>query len=66
MIVSLKDGRSIRVPLAYFPKLQHAKASQRKKIIISGGGVGLHWDEINEDLSVSGLLLSYWDKFSPK
>jgi len=56
MWVELIDGRQIGVPLAYFPRLANAKLQQRKKYIISGGGAGLHWDELDEDISVSALL----------
>lgn len=54
--VSLKDGRTISVPLAWFPKLLHASESQRKNWKIAGGGYGIHWPEIDEDLSTEGLL----------
>ena len=55
--VELTDGRQIGVPLAYFPRLSNAKPAQRDRYIISGGGTGLHWEEIDEDLSVQGLLM---------
>lgn len=55
--VSLADGRELSVPLAKFPKLLHATKDQRAAYIISGGGVGLHWDALDEDISVKGLLL---------
>lgn len=54
--VSLKDGRTITVPLAWFPKLLHASEAQRKNWKIAGGGYGIHWPEIDEDLSTEGLL----------
>jgi hypothetical protein len=54
--VELTDGRQVGVPLAYFPRLVNASAPQREKYIISGGGTGLHWDELDEDISVPGLL----------
>lgn len=56
MWVHLKDGRQIGVPLAYFPRLLEASAGQRKKCVISGGGIGLHWDALDEDISVPALL----------
>jgi hypothetical protein len=62
MWVELIDGRILAVPLAYFPRLAQASSSQRKKYIISGGGKGLHWDEINEDISVAALLLGKVDR----
>lgn len=52
----LKDGRQISVPLVYFPKLLNAHPEERTKFEISGGGVGLHWDDLDEDISVPALL----------
>lgn len=54
--VVLADGRRIAVPLAWFPRLLHATPKERSKFEILGGGVGIHWPEIDEDLSVEGLL----------
>ncbi len=62
MWVELADGRKLAVPLAYFPRLLHATPNQRKKYEISGGGTGLHWDDIDEDISVEGLLMGIWDR----
>lgn len=52
--VELSDGRVIAVPLAWFPRLLHATPEQRAKVEISP--MGLHWDELDEDVSVNGLL----------
>lgn len=54
--VSLADGRTITVPLAWYPRLLHATAEQRENWQISGGGFGIHWPEIDEDLGSKGLL----------
>jgi hypothetical protein len=54
--VQLSDGREITVPLEWFPKLRDATAEQRAKWRLIGKGVGIHWEEIDEDLSVAGLL----------
>ena len=54
--VELMDSRQLGVPLAYFPRLQKASSEQRGHYEISGGGTGLHWDELDEDISVPGLL----------
>ena len=54
--VRLKDGRTISVPLAWYPKLYHATSDQRQAWKIAGGGYGVHWPEIDEDLSTEGLL----------
>jgi hypothetical protein len=60
--VELADGRKLGVPLAYFPRLMKATPEARSHYIISGGGTGLHWDEIDEDISVKGLLLGIRDR----
>lgn len=52
----LADGRVISVPLAWFPRLLHATAEQRNNWVLSGAGYGIHWPEIDEDLSAEGLL----------
>lgn len=54
--VDLMDGRSISVPLAWYPRLLHASSEQRKNWQISGGGFGIHWPDVDEDLSTEGLL----------
>ncbi len=56
--VRLADGRELRVPLTWFPKLQAATASARQQWQLVGNGVGIHWPEVDEDLSVAGLLAS--------
>jgi len=56
MHVSLTDGRLVSVPLLWFPLLHKATAEQRMKYEIGGGGTSLHWPELDEDLSVAGLL----------
>lgn len=62
MWVELADGRQLGVPLVYFPRLLNASPSDRKKYTISGGGKGLHWDNLDEDISVVGLLLGVGDR----
>ena len=54
--VDLNDGRTITVPLAWFPRLLHATPAQRENWKICGGGFGIHWPDIDEDLSTAGLL----------
>ncbi len=60
--VLLFDGRQVSVPLAFFPILLHASVEQRNAFDISGGGRGIHWDELDEDISVAGLLLGIGDQ----
>jgi len=66
MWVALADGRKLGVPLAYFPRLLEATPEQREAYEISGGGTGLHWDEIDEDICVEYLLLGITDRTQPK
>jgi hypothetical protein len=56
LCVDLSDGRSISVPLAWYPRLQHASPAERRRWRLIGKGVGLHWDDLDEDVSVEGLL----------
>ncbi|CAM8671985.1 MULTISPECIES: DUF2442 domain-containing protein [Sphingobium] len=56
LIVDLMDGRTISVPLAWYPRLAQAAPAQRKIWEVAGGGYGIHWPEIDEDLSTEGLL----------
>lgn len=56
MHVRLTDGRIISVPLVWFPLLKDATPEQRAHYQIGGGGTSLHWPEIDEDLSVAGLM----------
>jgi len=54
--VALMDGRMISVPLAWYPRLLEASAAQRGNWRIGGGGYGIHWPDVDEDLSTEGLL----------
>lgn len=54
--VDLVDGRTITVPLAWYPRLLAATPEQRANWKVSGGGYGIHWPDIDEDLSIEGLL----------
>ena len=62
MWVELADGRQLGVPLAYFPRLLKASPEQRQQYEMSGGGTGLHWEALDEDISVDGLLLGMGDR----
>jgi hypothetical protein len=57
----LSDGRQLSVPLVYFPRLLKATPKQRQHFDVSGDGIGIHWDELDEDISVEGLLLGIRD-----
>lgn len=54
--VALMDGRTITVPLAWYPRLANAAPEQRAHWEIAGAGYGIHWPDVDEDLSTEGLL----------
>jgi hypothetical protein len=54
--VDLSDGRTISVPLAWFPRLTYATPSEQNNWRLVGKGYGIHWEELDEDVSVEGLL----------
>jgi uncharacterized protein DUF2442 len=56
LIVRLSDGRTVSAPLAWFPRLLHGTAEQRKNWRLIGKGVGIHWPDLDEDISVRSLL----------
>jgi hypothetical protein len=56
LFVQLQDGREIGVPLLWFPRLRKATEDQLKEWRLIGNGVGIHWESIDEDISVSALL----------
>ncbi len=56
LIVVLADGRRLATPLAWFPRLLNATPEQRARFELLGGGAGIHWPEVDEDLSAEGLL----------
>ena len=56
LIVSLSDGREVSTPLEWFPRLRDATAKQRKNWRLIAKGIGIHWEEIDEDIAVSTLL----------
>ena len=60
MSLDLSDGRVISVPLAWFPRLMNATPEQRAQVEISAKG--LHWDALNEDIAVDGLLAGFGDQ----
>ena len=56
LAVDLSDGRTISVPLAWFPRLLHGTPEERNNWRFIGGGVGVHWPDLDEDISVKNLL----------
>jgi len=61
MSIALSDSRQLSIPLVYFPRLLNASPEQRKQYELSGNGTGIHWETIDEDISVPGLLLGNKD-----
>jgi Protein of unknown function (DUF2442) len=58
LIVTLVDGRRVSAPLVWFPRLLHATPQQRANWRLIGRGIGIHWDDVEEDISVRSLLAS--------
>jgi hypothetical protein len=56
IVVSLSDGRRLSVPIVWFPRLANASPSEQANFELLGGGEGIHWPQIDEDISVAGLL----------
>lgn len=54
--VELADGRTIAAPVAWYPRLQHSKPAERAEWRLIGGGIGIHWPALDEDISVANLL----------
>ena len=57
LLVELSDGRTITAPLAWFPRLQHGTAKERSHWRFIGRGEGIHWPDLDEDISIEGLVL---------
>jgi hypothetical protein len=57
LIVDLSDGRTISAPLAWYPRLLHGTPEERQNWRLIGGGEGIHWPDLDEDISVENLLL---------
>lgn len=55
--VDLEDGRTVLVPIGWYPRLAHGTSTERANVQISGAGFGLHWPDLDEDVGVEGLLL---------
>jgi hypothetical protein len=57
LTVDLSDGRTLSVPLAWYPRLWHGTEAERNNWRLIGKGVGIHWPDLDEDISVEGLIL---------
>src|SRR5262245_6230227 len=56
LVVQLDDGRTLSVPLAWYPRLEHASNAERGAWKLIGSGTGIHWESIDEDISVEALI----------
>jgi hypothetical protein len=56
LVVELRDGRTVSVPLEWYPRLVHGSPRERNRLELIGPGVGIHWPALDEDISVEGLL----------
>lgn len=63
--VDLEDGRSVSVPIGWYPRLSHGTAEERTNFQISSAGFGIHWPDLDEDIGVEGLLLGKRSSESP-
>ncbi|NJL02033.1 MAG: DUF2442 domain-containing protein [Spirulinaceae cyanobacterium RM2_2_10] len=57
--VDLADGRTIRVPLAWYPRLHHATPDERQNWQLTGSGQGIHWPDLDEDISIRSIILGH-------
>ena len=64
--VDLEDGRTLSVPIGWYPRLSHGTAAERANVQIAGAGFGLHWPALDEDVGVEGLLLGKPSAESPE
>ena len=66
LTVDMEDGRSVSIPIGWYPRLAHGTSEERAKVQISGAGYGLHWPDLDEDIGIEGLLLGKHSTESPE
>ena len=64
--VDLEDGRSVSVPIGWYPRLAYGTADERSNVQIAGAGFGLHWPDLDEDIGIEGILLGKRSAESPQ
>ena len=64
--VDLEDGRTVSVPIGWYPRLAHGTPTERANVQIAGAGFGLHWPDLDEDIGVEGILLGKPSTESPQ
>ncbi|MDD5296967.1 MAG: DUF2442 domain-containing protein [Rhodocyclaceae bacterium] len=57
LTVELEDGRTLSAPLGWYPRLAHSTPAERNRWRLIGQGIGIHWEDLDEDISIEGLLL---------
>ena len=66
LTVDLEDGRTVSVPIGWYPRLVHGSPDERANVQISGAGYGLHWPDLDEDIGIEDLLLGKRSNESPQ
>jgi hypothetical protein len=66
LAVDLEDGRTVSVPIGWYPRLAHGSSAERANVQISGAGYGIHWPDLDEDVGVEGILLGKRSNESPE
>jgi hypothetical protein len=64
--VDLEDGRTVAVPIGWYPRLAHGTPAERTNVQIAGAGFGLHWSDLDEDIGIEGILLGKRSTESPQ
>ena len=64
--VDLEDGRTVSVPIGWYPRLAHGTPAERANVQIAGAGFGLHWSDLDEDIGIEGILLGKHSNESPQ
>jgi hypothetical protein len=64
--VDLEDGRTVAVPIGWYPRLAYGTADERANVQIAGAGFGLHWPDLDEDIGIEGILLGKRSTESPQ
>ena len=64
--VDLEDGRTVSVPIGWYPRLAYGTANERANVQIAGAGFGLHWPDLDEDIGIEGILLGKRSAESPQ
>ena len=66
LVMELADGRSVSAPLVWYPRLMHGSVAERRNYRLIGGGEGVHWPDLDEDISVEGVLAGRASGESPR